>query len=431
MTLATRSFLLIGALILLSLAAATAIFGFAERQPRAHQTAQMVASVVNLSRAAILAADEELRPALLAEMAASEGLRVYPAERGDRLVPLPPGRGDLGLVTAEVRRRLGQETRFAHGRNDVEAFWVSFFVGDDEFWVMLPAERLEREGALQWVAGGILVLGLALLGAWGIARQVGKPLRALAAAAGEIGSGRKPAPAPESGPDEVAAVARAFNRMGADLAAIERERGLVLAGISHDLRTPLARLRLAAEMTGGSDPGLVEGMARDIEAIDAVLRQFLDYMRSDEGEPLQAGADLAAIARAAIARAAGADTAVQAKLAEIPPLALRPVAAERMVANLIENALRHGGPPVEVETGIEGGSAVLRVLDRGPGVPAGEQERIKQPFVRLDAARTTPGTGLGLAIVERTARAHGGRFDLLARPGGGTEARVTLPLPTP
>ena len=120
--------------------------------------------------------------------------------------------------------------------------------------------------------------------------------------------------------------------------------------------------------------------------------------------------------------------AVATRLKPLPALPLRPVAAQRLVANLIEHALRHGGPDVEVLTAVENGRAVVEVRDRGPGIPPDQVERMLQPFTRLNAARSGAGTGLGLAIVDRIARLHGGEVKLLAREGGGLRARVELPL---
>ncbi len=425
-SLAARAFLLIALLLVLSLLAAGEIFRLAEREPRSRQLAQMVVSVVNLTRAGILSAETGLRPALLAELAEAEGIRVYPAYPDDRIEPFPTRPPEARLLTEEVRRLLGKETRFAAARNGEEAFWVSFLVGEDEFWLMMPRERVERGGALALAGWGALILLLALAGAWLIARQVGRPLRALEEAARAIGRGESPRPVPESGADEVATVARAFNQMSADLAAIERERALVLAGISHDLRTPLARLRLALELAKQTDPKLVQEAVKDIEAMDGIVEQFLAYVRSDGGEAPQPHVDLNAIVGAAAERLTREGRAVQCRLGELPPLTLRPGAVSRLAMNLMENALRHGAPPVEAETALEDGKAVLRVLDRGPGIPEGERDRVLQPFARLDGARSTPGTGLGLAIVDRIARAHGAALELRQRPGGGLEARVAF-----
>ncbi len=427
-SLAVRAFVLITLLILVSLAASFQLFRAAERKPRAQQLAQMVVSVVNLTRAALLAADPEFRPALLAELAEEEGIRILPADPGETTEGLPLGRPEVRSMTEEVRGQLGQNTRFAAARDGVEAFWVSFFVGNDEFWVMMPRERLEHPRATQWIGWAALVLLLSLLGAWLIARQVGRPLRSLEAAARALGRGETPAPVPEAGAQEVATVARAFNQMSADLASAERERALVLAGISHDLRTPLARLRLGVELARDCDPKSAGEMVKDIEAMDAIVEQFLAYVRTDEGEATREGVDLNAIVRSAAEELSRDGARIATRLGIIPPLALRPVAIKRLVTNLAENALRHGAQPVEIETAMEDGRALLRVLDRGTGIPEAERDRVRQPFARLDNARTTPGTGLGLAIVERIVRAHGARFELLGRDGGGLEARVAFPV---
>lgn len=427
-SLAARSFVLIALLIVLSLLAAAEIFRSAEREPRARQHAQMVVSAVNLTRAGILSAEPALRPALLAELAEAEGIRVYPAYPDDRIEAFPTRRAEARLLTEEVRRQLGSDTRFATARNGEEAFWVSFLVGEDEFWLMMPRERVERGGAATLAAWGALILLLALAGAWLIARQVARPLRALEDAARAMGRGEIPRPVPETGADEVATVARAFNQMSADLAAGEQERALVLAGISHDLRTPLARLRLALELAKGADPELVQEAVKDIETMDAIVEQFLAYVRSDGGEAPRPDADLNAIVEAAARRLSRQNSPVVFRLGNLPPLALRPGAVSRLAINLIENAQRHGAPPVEVETTLEDGQALLRVLDRGPGIPQDERQRALQPFTRLDSARSTPGTGLGLAIVDRIARAHGTALELRARPGGGLEARVAFPI---
>jgi two-component system, OmpR family, osmolarity sensor histidine kinase EnvZ len=425
-TLAARAFLLIALLILLSLAAAGEIFRISEREPRARQLAQMVVSAVNLTRAGILSAEPSLRSALLAELAESEGIRVYPAYSDDNLELFPTQRAETRLFTDDVRRQLGETTRFASARNGIEGFWVSFFVGDDEFWLMLPKERVERGGALRLLGWGALLLVLALLGAGLIARQVSQPLNSLAEAARAIGHGETPRPVPETGADEMATVARAFNQMSADLASIERERALVLAGISHDLRTPLARLRLALELERGADPKLQQEMVKDIEALDTIVEQFLAYVRTDSGEAMRRDADLNAIVLTVVERLSRDGRKVEFLPGALPPLALKPGAATRLVTNLVENAIRHGAPPVEIETGVENGRALLRVLDQGPGIPESERERVLQPFARLDGARTTPGTGLGLAIVDRIAKAHGAELIFLTRAGGGLEARVVF-----
>lgn len=424
-TLLARSFLLIVLLIVLSLAASVAIFRHIEQEPRTRQMAQLVVSVVNLTRAAVLSAAPEWRSALLAELAEAEGLHVQMADDSDELRPLPNHPRELRMMVEKVRASLGANTRFAAQRNGVEALWVSFFIGNQEFWVALPRERIEHRVSHVLLVWGSVVLMLALLGAYLIARQVARPLKRLVQAAQQIGQGATPQPLPEQGAQEVATVSRAFNQMSADLAANERERALVLAGISHDLRTPLARVRLAAELS--ADATLRDGLAADVEQMDAVIRQFLDYARLDENEAA-VPTDLSALVRETAQPFAAQAGSLTLDLPPLPPFALRPLLLKRALANLLDNAVKHGGGEITVQLAQDGNRAILAVADRGAGIPAAQRDTAKRPFIRLESARSdTTGSGLGLAIVERTARLHGGEFHLEDRAGGGLSARLVLP----
>ena len=176
------------------------------------------------------------------------------------------------------------------------------------------------------------------------------------------------------------------------------------------------------------DSELKAGLVRDVEDIDAAINQFLDFARLGEVEPAVAEGDLNALVRSVAERYARSGQPVAMRLSPLPPMTLRTMAMQRLIANLIDNALRHGRSEVEVATGKMPGCAFVEVIDRGPGVPPDQAERMVQPFTRLDAARGGAGTGLGLAIVDRIARMHGGSIRLLAREGGGLRARVELPL---
>jgi two-component system osmolarity sensor histidine kinase EnvZ len=423
-TLLARSFLLMVILIVLSFAASVAIFRHVEQEPRTRQTAQLVVSVVNLTRAAVLSAAPEWRSALLSELAESEGLLVQIAETTDVLEALPDDPPELRMMAEKVRDSLGGNTRFAAQRNGVEALWVSFFIGGEEFWVALPRERIEHPVSEVLLIWGGVVLALALLGAYFIARQVAHPLKRLAQAAQQVGQGATPQPLPERGAKEIAAVSRAFNQMSADLAADERERALVLAGISHDLRTPLARVRLAAELS--TDESLREGLVADVEQMDAVIRQFLDYARLDESEAA-VSTGLPALMRET-AQPFAAQARLTLDLQPVPPLAVRPLLLKRALANLLDNAVKYGGGEISVQLGQDGNRVTLSVADRGAGIPAAQREAAKRPFMRLESARSdATGSGLGLAIVERAARLHGGKLQLEDRAGGGLVARLVLP----
>jgi two-component system osmolarity sensor histidine kinase EnvZ len=424
-----RTFALLALLVLATTAGWFFIFRAYEVEPRARQLAQNLVSVVNLTRAALIAAESGKRRELLVELSDREGIQVYPAEAGETIAP-PPDRPLLQLVSESLRAQLGAHTRLASARDGQPGLWVSFRIDEDEYWVRVPRERLERRFALRWIGWGSLALTLSLIAAYFIVRRLGRPLRALATAAADIGRGKRPAPIAESGPAEIATLAHAFNQMSQDLSRLDEDRALILAGVSHDLRTPLARLRLGVEMSGG-EAQMKEGMAADIEEMDRIIGQFLDFARTDGGEPLES-LNLAAVAAEIVERFCKLGHAIAEDLQPVPDTALRPMALRRAITNLLDNALRYGETGVAVRTYVADTKMILEVLDRGPGIPGESAERLKQPFTRLEAARSGGGgSGLGLAIVERIIRDHSGTLDLLPREGGGLVARIAFPASAP
>lgn len=423
MSLFARSFLLIALLILSAGGATYQLYRVYEREPRARELAQQTVSIVNLTRAALVNADPVLRRNLLIELNEREGIRLAPLTSSETLEPLPDD-PLFDLVSARIKQALGGQTQFAFARDRVEGFWVSFTIDEDDYWVMLPRERFEPTFGAELLGWALALLGLALAGAWLIASTLSRPLGAIAAAAREVGRGQAPAPLAERGPTEMRTVSVAFNRMAGDLAAMERERAMVLAGISHDLRTPLSRLRLALEMSG-ADKAAAEGMGADIEEIDQVIGQFLDFARGDD-EPRAEG-DLNELIAEIADGYRRRNLEVSWRGSAPGRIRFSPMAMRRALANLVDNALHYAGAPVEIALRRERERVLLEVMDRGPGVPQDQAERLKRPFTRLDEARSgLGGAGLGLAIVERVARAHGGRLELLPREGGGLVARLSL-----
>ena len=443
-----RTFLFVALLMMLSVVAWFAIFRAYEREPRARQLAQTLVSVANLTRAALISARPEARHDLLRELSDREGIRIYPAESSDQIEALPD-RDFLHRVDELVKEQLGPHTRMSLSREGEQALFVSIRIDDNdegEYWLALPQERIHRVFPLGWLGWGVAALLLSLLGAWLIVYRITRPLKALQQAARKVGAGETPARLDEHGPTELATVARAFNQMSADLAQIDQDRALILAGVSHDLRTPLTRLRMGIEMS--ADEGLREGMTADIEEMDKTIGQFLDFARSEGGEAPQTvdvAALLADIAGQYRRRgfmvnppSHGAASCAPGEIPNAPDgaapiaaagLSVRPQALRRAVSNLIDNALCHAGRniPVEIVLSETAGDFVIEVRDRGPGIPPQEVERIKRPFARLEAARSNAtGAGLGLAIVERVARTHNGRLELLPRDGGGLIARLAL-----
>lgn len=313
-----------------------------------------------------------------------------------------------------------------------QAMWVRMQAGAGHWWVGFPlparpASEPEPTRALAW---SLALLAALLVAAFVFARYLARPLRDLERAVAGVGRGETPAPLPEGGPSEIASVNRGFNTMLGNLRQIERDRALLLAGVSHDLRTPLARLRLGVELSR-ADAATREGMVADIEEMDRVIGQFLDFARGED-TAAQDVRDVNALIAPVVERSRKAGHDVRFAPGALPMLTVRPTAIARLAANLVDNALAYGAPPVEVGTRVSDGCIVVDVADRGPGVDPADVARLKQPFTRADAARARAdgraGAGLGLAIVDRIARLHGGSFDLLPREGGGTLARVTLPL---
>ena len=381
-------------------------------------------------RAALEGAEGPERRETLARLGREYGARIFPESERPMLALGGPPHGPL---VAELERRLraelgpGTEVRAQPGR---QQFLVRLEAGGKGYWAALPMPAAREQDAMptRAVLWSLVIVALLTATAYAFARYLARPLRQLNAAVDEVGRGGEPAPLPESGPSEIAAVNRRFNAMLANLRQAERDRSLLLAGVSHDLRTPLARLRLGIEM-GGGDPAARAGMVADIEEMDRIVGQFLDFARADDRSQREV-ALLDPIVRACVDRYVAAGREVSFLPGAPRALPLKPTAISRLVANLVDNALAYGAPPIEVATAERASGATIEVRDRGAGIAPGDEERLKQPFTRASDARArtdgAAGAGLGLAIVERIARMHGGALELVPREGGGTVARVTL-----
>ncbi len=238
-----RTLLLIVGLSVASLAAWVPTVRLVERVPRAHRVAEQVISYVDSTRIALVYSDPARRRELLRDLLENESLRVVPLEPGDRVRDMDDS-AVLRLVQQEVRQRLGIGTRLASEVNGVPGFWVSFAIDEDAYWVFIDRDLLRQDIGRGWIASAALATALSLLVAIAITRVVNRPLAELSRAAADLGSGRLPAPLPDAGPAEIRNVNRNFNRMVSDLEKLNQDRAILLAGVSHDLRTPLTRMRL-------------------------------------------------------------------------------------------------------------------------------------------------------------------------------------------
>jgi len=433
-----RTFLLVAALVVFSLAVTWQMSRALDRTPAEQRLAWEIASVVNLTRSALVSSEGDRRRFLLDELARDEGVRVAVLEAGDRTDPLP-GNGDAQLLQRHLRELLGPGTRVAGAVDDVPGLWVSFDIDGDAYWLEMELRRWTRQAAPPWWIVGSLAAAVALVGGLLISRLVNRPLASLAAALGRIGSGAAPPPLPEDGPSEIAEVNRRFNAMAADLAALEADRAVALAGISHDIRTPLTRLRMEIELSRMSDDEK-QSMGADIERIDQIVAKFVEYARAgaperpeSRGEPVDVASLVDDVQRGFRAHETAGELRVTARVDPALRWEGDAIDLARMLANLLENALRYGRRPdecaqVEIAAERDQGRLSLVVSDRGPGVPESQLQRLLRPFARLDDERSDRGgSGLGLAIVQRIAQRYGGSCTLNNRAGGGLSVRLTLP----
>jgi two-component system osmolarity sensor histidine kinase EnvZ len=422
-SLLARNALLIIGLVVAGQLVSLAGFFILVQAPRAVQLAAVTARYAAVLESALAAASPEERTRLLA-------LPDFPVARLEAAGP--PEGGRRGPRPQLLRRfeealalRLdGRPIRFT--REGVDTLWIGLRVPGERLWFGAPIAPLLAEHFFNWVAvsGAGAVIGLA--GAFLIQRRINRPLDALGDAARRVGSGLPAERLDENGPSELAGLARAFNRMTDDLAAVERERAVMLAGISHDVRTPLTRIRLATELLRGqSEPELLARIETNLDRVDRILGQFLAFARDEAAErPVYASIERLVAERVADASEDGAS--VVAETAASPDLPIRPLALGRAIDNLIGNALAHGRPPVTVSTAWEDGCLVISVRDCGQGIAPEEIERLRQPFQR-GAEDAAGSTGLGLAIADRIARLHGGSLAFERPVGGGFVARLLLP----
>jgi signal transduction histidine kinase len=285
-----------------------------------------------------------------------------------------------------------------------------------------PSEQPFR--LLGWIV--VLIAIVAALSAW-IVRKLTRPLAVFAGAATGLARNLDQPPLSEQGPAEIAAAARAFNRMQRDLRQTLEARAQTLAAVSHDLRLPITRLRLRIEKI--ADAAVREAIEADLVEMDRMIGDTLEFLRAGRGDEPPVRLDVNALVEGLIEDMQAIGCRVELHGAAEAPLLARGQPLRRCLGNLLDNACRYGGGAVDLTVRDESARIEFAVEDRGPGIPEAERERVFEPFVRLEASRAkhTGGTGLGLAIARAVARRHGGDVSLQQRPGGGLRAVLVLP----
>jgi two-component system osmolarity sensor histidine kinase EnvZ len=428
-----RTFFFLALLLLGSSVAWLQTFRSLESEPRAKQSTQQLASIVNLSRTALRYSDSIARSALIKALSDEEQVVISERESNDRYELF--SKKELAEHFSEtLKNKLGDNTIIAKSVNGEPAFCIGFSIESNSYWLLTDQSRVGSSRNSTWIVWLITAAALSLTGAAFIARLINQPLKELSFAASRMRDGDFDASRLDErvATSEIREVNIGFNRMAEQLSKVEQDRVIMLAGISHDLRTPLARLRLETEMSV-SDEDARAHMAADITQLDAIIDKFLDYARLD---PVK----LTPISLNAVVEAAAYgvkeydDLRISVRIIQDIEVLADEIELLRVISNLIENARRYGKTP---ETGIAMVEIVaitrdkwvqIKLRDHGLGVSSETLPKLTRPFFRGDAARTAAtGAGLGLAIVERTIQRMGGMFALANTASGGLVAHIKLP----
>lgn len=346
-----------------------------------------------------------------------------------KLFPVQREKVIAEFFTNQIEKRLANEL----GVPDVTVYFQ--FKPSPRIWIQTPEmngnwveEPLKTyanyslELILAWLLGIPLLSAVIILI---LIRQINRPLKRLQNAANSFSkTGKAPYLEINHGPLEIRQVNQAFNQMIYTLESTERDRQIMLAGISHDLRTPLTRIRLSAEMLP-EDDFLKEGLIFDVDDMDAILDQFISYMRDGSDEELKE-TNINTLLQELIVQFKPLDIRFNAQ--EVPIIMARTLSLKRLIGNLINNSKRYGAEPIELSASVTQQSIRISVSDHGEGIPENQIESLMQPFVRGNEARTIQGSGLGLAIVKRIVDIHQGELIIQNRPEGGLEAIIILPL---
>lgn len=332
-----------------------------------------------------------------------------------------------GFLSQQMARQLGGPTEVRVEVNKSSpVIWLKTWLSPN-IWVRVPLTEIHQSDFSPLFRYTLTIMLLAIGGAWLFIRMQTRPLVELEHAALQVGKGIMPPTLREYGASEVRSVTRAFNQMIAGVKQLADDRTLLMAGISHDLRTPLTRIRLATEMMPQEDNALAESINNDIEECNAIIEQFIDYLRTGQEMPMEI-ADLNAVLGEVVAAESGYEREIETDLnpGEIP-LRMHPLSIKRAVANMVVNAARYGNGWIKVSSGIERHRAWFQVEDDGPGIKPEQRKQLFAPFVRGDSARSTSGTGLGLAIAQRIVDNHNGLLEINTSARGGLCLRAWLP----
>jgi two-component system osmolarity sensor histidine kinase EnvZ len=412
------------------------IFDYFERGPRAEAVAQEIETIVNFTRVSLISSREDKRLELLSELSTKGDIRIYPAYYFEDIEPLAPD-PFLQVIVSKLKARLGENTIVVTNHYGIPGLWVSFAIDQDEFWVVIPTPG-DRPFPWHWIGWGIIVAGLSIIGAYATATRINKPLNLLINATEQLKKGTFPEKLPLDSVTEFRAMSQTFNEMAESLGKVDQERKVLLAGVSHDIRTPLTRLRIAIEMLPEKIASkLKKSMEEDIFEIDNILNQFIDYVRGFNQE-----ATVTTNLNEFFSHMKNQHQILNRNIVLVSNLKIpifydiKPISFRRLFDNLINNAFSYSTGEVVITIRKHKENISISVLDDGPGIPPDHIQRLLKPFERFDVisinkkqiANNREGCGLGLAIVDKITEAHNGKLVISNRAKKGLEVKIILPL---
>lgn len=397
--------------------------------PMTQRSTDDLAALLVLSAKTWVELPPETRKDFEFELAQNHQLVLFEAS-----APLPSKAGPfpyLSLLEESLAQQTGLDINIKVTKVDTTWYWVEIPSADHLIRIGFPKGRLNVSPPMILLLTALTTIVLTGVTAFVLARRISKPLIYFSLAAKRIGEGNIPEILPETNIIELSGLASSFNLMALQVRELLARRTIMLAGVSHDLRTPLARMRLAIEMLPEStDPNLIKRLQNDIEEMNQLIGEF-HVLSRDLQKEAALPTDVTQLLRE-LTESAG-DFGKKIELNTTTPIVvpIGPLALRRILTNLLSNAVRYGaGKPVEIFHELSPGKLLIRILDQGAGIPPGELENVFRPFYRLESSRSiaTGGSGLGLAIARQLADANGWNIALQPRPEGGTEARIEIPL---
>ena len=435
-TLLARFLILIATVLIIAQVVSIRIFDYFERGPRAEAVAQEIETIVNFTRVSLISSREDKRLELLSELSTKGDIRIYPAYYFEDIEPLAPD-PFLQVIVSKLKARLGENTIVVTNHYGIPGLWVSFAIDQDEFWVVIPTPG-DRPFPWHWIGWGIIVAGLSIIGAYATATRINKPLNLLINATEQLKKGTFPEKLPLDSVTEFRAMSQTFNEMAESLGKVDQERKVLLAGVSHDIRTPLTRLRIAIEMLPEKIASkLKKSMEEDIFEIDNILNQFIDYVRGFNQE-----ATVTTNLNEFFSHMKNQHQILNRNIVLVSNLKIpifydiKPISFRRLFDNLINNAFSYSTGEVVITIRKHKENISISVLDDGPGIPPDHIQRLLKPFERFDVisinkkqiANNREGCGLGLAIVDKITEAHNGKLVISNRAKKGLEVKIILPL---